>query len=73
MFEWWESLGDIGRIFACVAIPSTVILFLQTILMLIGIGGGSLGADDADADTGLDTDIDNDGDIDRFIERFSGK
>lgn len=68
MFEWWESLGDIGRIFACVAIPSTVILFLQTILMLIGIGGGSLGADDADADTGLDTDIDNDGDIETELD-----
>ena len=38
MFEWWESLGEVGRVFACVAIPSTVILFLQTILMLIGIG-----------------------------------
>ena len=54
MFEWWESLGAIGKIFACVAIPSTVILFLQTILMLIGIGGS--GSDGADADVGVETD-----------------
>lgn len=66
MFEWWESLGDVGRIFACVAIPSTVILFLQTILMLIGIGGGSLGSDDAD--TGVDTELDNDGDADTELD-----
>lgn len=66
MFEWWESLGDVGRIFACVAIPSTVILFLQTILMLIGIGGGSLGSDDAD--TGIDTELDNDGDADTELD-----
>lgn len=66
MFEWWESLGDVGRIFACVAIPSTVILFLQTILMLIGIGGGSLDSDDAD--TGVDTELDNDGDADTELD-----
>lgn len=66
MFEWWESLGDVGRVFACVAIPSTVILFLQTILMLIGIGGGSLGSDDAD--TGVDTELENDGDIDTELD-----
>lgn len=66
MFEWWESLGDVGRIFACVAIPSTVILFLQTILMLIGIGGGSLDSDDAD--TGIDTELDNDGDADTELD-----
>ncbi len=66
MFEWWESLGDVGRIFACVAIPSTVILFLQTILMLIGIGGGSLDSDDAD--TGIDTELDNDGDVDTELD-----
>ncbi len=58
MLEWWDSLGAIGRVFACVAIPSTVILFLQTILMLIGIGGSELGAESADAD--IDTDIDVD-------------
>ena len=70
MFEWWESLGEAGRIFACVAIPSTVILFLQTILMLIGIGGGSLGAEDADADvdTDLEAELDNDGDVDTELD-----
>ena len=59
MLEWWDSLGAIGRVFACVAIPSTVILFLQTILMLIGIGGSELGGDAGDADIDTDLDVDS--------------
>ena len=51
---WWETLGAAGRVFAAVAIPSTVILFLQTILMLIGIGGEGAGDEIGDADTDLD-------------------
>lgn len=58
MFEWWETLGEVGKVFASVAIPSTVILFLQTILMLIGIGGSGFGSDGADADGGVDADGD---------------
>lgn len=50
MIVWWETLGAVGRVFACVAIPATVILFLQTILMLIGIGSHELGADSSDGD-----------------------
>lgn len=38
MTAWWESLGTAGQVFACVAIPATVFLVLQTVLMLIGIG-----------------------------------
>ena len=67
MFEWWESLGEIGRVFACVAIPSTVILFLQTILMLIGIGGS-----DADADGGS-VEIDSDVEIESADGIFGGE
>lgn len=69
MIVWWESLSTIGKIFAAAAIPSTVILLLQTILMLIGIGGHALSdamADaDADADVGGDVgDIGDGGDVD---------
>lgn len=49
MTEWWISLGSAGQIFACIAIPATVILFLQTILTLIGLGSGH---GDADGDAG---------------------
>lgn len=42
--EWWNSLGLAGQIFACVAIPSTLVLLIQTVMMFLGLG------DDADAD-----------------------
>lgn len=64
MVVWWETLGAVGKVFACVAIPATVILFLQTLLMLIGIGGHELGADSADADGSIDLDTDLDTDFD---------
>ncbi len=52
MINWWNSLELTQQIFACIAIPSTLILLIQTILLLIGLGGGS----DGDADTDLDGD-----------------
>ena len=39
MVEWWMSLGSAGQVFACIAIPATLILFLQMILTIIGFGG----------------------------------
>ena len=50
---WWNSLGLVGQIMACAAIPMTVVMILQLILMLIGIGF------DSDTDGDLD-DVDVD-------------
>jgi len=52
MIEWWNELIVAQQIFLLVAIPSTVILVIQTILLLIGLN------DDVD----VDVDIDNLGD-----------
>lgn len=52
MAEWWTSLGSTGQVFACVAIPATIILFLQTLLTIIGLGSGHGDG----ADTGHDLD-----------------
>ena len=38
MLAWWDSLSVLSQVFACIAIPSTLILAIQTLLMLIGIG-----------------------------------
>lgn len=67
MTEWWMSLTGMGQVFACIAVPATLILFIQTVLMIIGIGGHTAddGCDgcDFDGDTGdLDGGIDIDGD-----------
>ena len=45
-----EWLGSDGTDFALIAIPSTLVLLIQTLLMLFGIGDG------------VDTDLDLDGD-----------
>lgn len=50
MANWWNSLTDLQRIFAFIGIPATLVLIVQTILLLFGIGDG----DDP-------TDIDSDG------------
>ena len=50
MAAWWESLSVLQRVFAFAAIPSTVVLFLQTILLVIGLAGH--GADGHDGHDG---------------------
>ncbi len=51
MFAWWDSLTPLQQIFACIGIPATLILIVQTVLLLFGIGDGD----------GADADIDPDG------------
>lgn len=53
MQAWWDALDLLGKVFALIAIPSTLILVVQTVLMFIGLGG----------DGGIDADIDVDADI----------
>ncbi len=54
MLNWWNSLDALQHFFAYVAIPATLILCIQTILLLFGLGAGGDG--DLDSDTsGLDT------------------
>ena len=49
MINWWNGLDLTQQIFALIAIPSTVILVLQTVLQLIGIGSDNT-PDDIDTD-----------------------
>ena len=54
MINWWNELLFIQQIFALIALPSTLLIIIQTVLMLIGIGGDS-GADaDVDIDDGIE-------------------
>lgn len=53
----------VGQIFAIIAIPSTLVLVVQTVLLLFGIGDNGLDTDgDVDTDTDIDTDSDGGGD-----------
>jgi len=67
---WWNSLGLIGQIMACSAIPMTVVMLLQFILLIIGVGFGSETDGDAEIDSNVDADIDADGDTD-FAESIT--
>ncbi len=53
MIAWWNDLSLIQQIFALIAIPSTLIMLIQTVMLLIG-------ADDGGADGDVETDVDVD-------------
>lgn len=46
LIDWWNSLSIAAQIFACIAIPSTMLLLIQTVLMFLGIGDSDGVADD---------------------------
>ena len=59
---WWESLSLMERFFAIVAIPATVVLVIQLVLSLIGLGDHDSELDSPDADDLPDgVDLDGDG------------
>jgi len=70
MNAWWASLTWLERIFAYVAFPATLLLLLQTLMLLFGLGHDADADADADLDgdgvPDLDTDMDADldGDLD---------
>ncbi len=58
LFEWWDSLGLALQIFYCIAVPSTLLLVIQTVLMFLGLedsaeGDLDIDAPDADFDDGV--------------------
>ena len=58
MIAWWNSLETAQQIMALVAIPSTLIMLIQTILLLVGFGGEA----DTDGDDVFETnDMEGDG------------
>ncbi len=60
MFEWWNSLSTFAQVLSCIAIPATLVLLVQTVLMLIGIGSDNADVGDIDGDVG---DMDMDADV----------
>ena len=71
MSQWWDALSIVQQVFYYIAIPFSVILLIQAIMSIIGLGGHDA---DADADTDFDTDadadfnMDADGDMDSDFE-----
>lgn len=63
MTAWWQTLTALEHVLLYIAIPATLILLIQTVLLFVG---GSL--DDGGADTDTDTDVDTDVDLDADLE-----
>lgn len=69
MFEWWNSLGFASQVFYCIAIPATMVLLIQTIMMFLGFGEDGDGADELDFDDALEDGI-SDSDFSEAQEAF---
>lgn len=55
MFEWWDTLNTVQQVFAMIAIPSTLIMVIQTVMLAFGWIG--------DSDVDMDDMPDGDGDL----------
>ncbi len=53
MMDWWNSLGGLGQLLACISIPSTIVLIVQTVFVLLT---GFDGDGDIDVVSGEDID-----------------
>lgn len=66
MIEWWNELTTLHQIFLLVAIPATLVMLVQAVMLLFGLGDG----EDADFDTDDAFDgVDGDGDLAIFSVR----
>ena len=61
MIDWWNSLTVAMQVFYCIALPSTLLLLIQTVMMLIGMGDDADGIDDIGLDSVGEPDIDGEG------------
>jgi len=53
MIAWWEGMDLAARIFALIAVPSTLALVVQTVLLFFGIGDDVDGDVDVFGDDGM--------------------
>ncbi len=62
--EWWNSLELASQVLYCIAIPSTLVLLIQTILMFLGLDEGADGEFDMNiGDTDLPDGVYGGGDV----------
>lgn len=58
MNEWWNNLSLISQIFVAIAIPATIVMIIQSLMMFLGFGFES----DIDISDDVDVDLDDAGD-----------
>ena len=70
LIEWWSALGLTAQVFYCIAVPATLVLIVQTLLLLFGFDGDGDVDFDADGDIDFDADADADTDFDADADAF---
>jgi len=58
MIAWWNELETVQQVFALIAIPSTLVLLIQTVMLLIGFGESDT---DVDGDEVFEAGAEGDG------------
>lgn len=58
MIAWWNELETVQQAFALIAIPSTLVLLIQTVMLLIGFGESDA---DVDGDEAFEAGAEGDG------------
>ena len=56
--SWYESLNTVQQVLAAGAIPATVILIIQTVLLMFGVGGHDADSGEFDHDFSYSHDFD---------------
>ena len=57
---WWQNLTTLQQVYFCIALLFSVILVIQFVLLLLGIGGDSEGLDlTGDGETDISVDLDS--------------
>lgn len=74
MIAWWQSLTVSEHVLLYIAVPATLILLIQTVLLFAGglFDGGDAGDGDMDAGTDFDSDFDTDFDGDLDADALDG-
>ncbi len=63
MSLWWQSLSTLEHVLLYVAVPATLVLIVQTVLLFVGGGLDSDGGAGLDGDADLDLDAGMDADL----------
>lgn len=61
LINWWNSLDLVGQIYTLIAVPATLVLLVQTVLVLVGFGHDDMDADGIDLDGNGEIDTPGDG------------
>ena len=67
--EWWNNIGTVSQIFYCIAVPATLVLLIQTVMMLLGMDDSGEAGDVGDIGDSSDS-IFGDAEIDDLPDTY---